>query len=227
MKVNCRSRYKLFGRKRKGFSLIEVGVSLILVGIISTTILSVYDRNMESAIDSTLKMNAFSVAREKLEEILAYDKVEESVDYGTTEMPPYIEWTTKVVPFYDQWSESMWVKAISIADYYDTKGEVQTVELEKWISKISKKQMETIAKQKDIEVWQLEQQLKQGNYQPEGEETPFEQAPGDQDSPTEPPAEQDPANPQPEGRPKDNRLPNIPYKPNGEIDWEKLFEMLS
>ncbi len=213
----------LFRRQRRGFSLIEAGVSVVLLGIISSSILIVLDRNMAVATESTLKMEAFWVARENLEEILAQKTVTEDVEYGTSEKNDLIQWTKRVEPFYEDATGEMWLKAVSIAEFYNTDGELEEVKLEKWLSPLSDKQLEVLAKRKDIEVWELEQQLQQGEYNA-GDE--FDDLPGD-DMPSDRPDGTEMDNPSDRQQPdRRSDRPEIPYNPDGTINWEELFKRL-
>jgi hypothetical protein len=94
-------------------------------------------------------MQAFDVARENMEKLLADDSVEESVEYGSSDRYPGIKWQTTVETFHEPLTSRMWVKAVCSAEYTDTEGETQTVELIHWLTDVTKQQLLEIMKAKE------------------------------------------------------------------------------
>jgi prepilin-type N-terminal cleavage/methylation domain-containing protein len=137
----------------KAFSLVEVVTALAILALISSSVLVVVNRCMASAADSTLRMNAFEVARENMETLLYSDLVFEKVEYGVSDRSPGIRWQTTVEPFYEPITNRMWIQAVCVAEYVDSAGNEQKVELTDWLTDVSKEQMLQI----------LEQQQKQGD----------------------------------------------------------------
>jgi hypothetical protein len=88
-------------------------------------------------------MQAFEVARDNMETLLSKDSVEEMVEYGSSDKYPEIQWQTTVEMFYEPVMEQMqiWVRAICSAEYTDTAGEVQTIELTHWLTGLTKEQL--------------------------------------------------------------------------------------
>ena len=125
----------------KGFTLIEVMAALIILAIISSSVLVVINRCVASAADSALRMQAFEVARENMVKLLASELVEETVEYGESDKYPEISWQTVVETFYEPITARMWVRAVCSAEYNDTKGETQTVELAHWLTDVTKEQL--------------------------------------------------------------------------------------
>lgn len=130
--------------KRSGFSLPEVVASLIILAFVSSSVLVILDRCMTSAARLTLRMQAFEVARENMEMLLASTSVEEIVEYGSSEKYPEIQWQTVVETFSGPEEDRMWVRAVCSAEYFDTQGETQKVELTHWLTYLTKEQMEKI-----------------------------------------------------------------------------------
>ena len=131
----------------RGFSLIEVTTALLILAIIGTSVLVVVNRAIESVIDSQLKMEAFELARENMENILASSSVKESIEYGISEINPDIEWETAIENFYEPTTNRMWIRARCSVSYFDSKDAEQKVELEHWLTSLSKQQMLQILEQ--------------------------------------------------------------------------------
>jgi len=131
-----------------GFSLVEVVTALAIVALMCSSVLVVIDRSLAKVVESSLKMQAFEVAREKMEEILAGPVVYESVEYGTSERYPDVSWQTTVETFYEPCKSQMWARAVCAAEYIDSEGETQTVELRHWLNSITKEQMLKLIEQK-------------------------------------------------------------------------------
>jgi type II secretory pathway pseudopilin PulG len=139
------------GTKEKAFSLAEVIAALMILAFISTSVLVVINRYMASAANSVLRMQAFEVARRNMEELISLDSVSESVEYGNSEMFPDIRWETSVETFYEPVTAKMWIQGICTAEYDDSEGEVQTVELTHWLTDVSKAELLQILAQRQEE----------------------------------------------------------------------------
>jgi len=124
----------------KGFSLIEVMAATGILAIVCSSVLVVVNRSMVAAANSKLKMQAFEVAREKMEELLTSDTASEMAAYGISEQYPGIRWQTVVEPFYEPVGQRVWLRAVCTAQYYDAEGAEQKVELTHWLASLSKKQ---------------------------------------------------------------------------------------
>lgn len=146
-KLNIKSYMLSF---RSAFSLVEATTSLVLLALICSTVLVVINRCMESAADSTARCQAFEVARENMEKILASDSVEEMVEFGYSEKYPEVEWQTTIESFYEPISSRMWIRAVCYADYTDSAGQLQNVELTHWLTSLSEKQMIQMINQKKM-----------------------------------------------------------------------------
>jgi hypothetical protein len=116
---------------------------------------------MASAADSVLRMQAFMVAREKLERILASNSVKEMIEYGTSEKYPDIEWETTVETFYESVTSKMWVRAVCLAEYIDAEGENQTVELTHWLTDLNEQQIQELMKQEQLSPEQILETIQQ------------------------------------------------------------------
>lgn len=138
--------------KPGAFSLLEVLTALAILALISSSVLVVINRCVVSTTDSVLKMQAFEVARENMETLLSRDSVEETVEYGTSEKYPGIQWQTVVETFYEPITSSMWLRGVCSAEYMDTTGDSQTVELIHWLTGLTKEQLMQIMNQQDEEL---------------------------------------------------------------------------
>jgi len=128
----------------KGFSLPEVMAALTILALASVSVLVVIDRCMASAADSQLRMHAFEVARDNMEKLLAASSVKETVEYGSSDKYPEIQWQTVVETFSEPVTSKMWIQAICSAEYTDTEGQTQTVELTHWLTGLTEAQAKQI-----------------------------------------------------------------------------------
>lgn len=173
--MKCCSKKILFLAlpQRKAFSLVEAVTALIILGLVCSSVLVVINRCLAGAADSELRMRAFEVARENMEKLLASESVAEISDYGESEKYPEIQWQTMVETFYEPLTSRIWFQAICSAQYTDTEGDGQTIELAHWLTEVSKAQ--------------LIQMIKEGQ---EGASEPNE--PSDPNAPSEPNGPSDP-----------------------------------
>lgn len=152
-------RYTLYAKT--AFTLTEVMTALVILAIVSSSVLVVINRCVASAADSALHMQAFEVARENMEKLLASDSVEETTDYGDSDKYPEIKWQTVVETFYEPITARMWVRAVCSAEYTDSIGETQTVELIHWLTDVTKGQllqiMEQQQEQQEEQEWLADQ----------------------------------------------------------------------
>lgn len=132
---------------RKGFSLMEAMAALIILALVSSGVLVVINRCMASAANLAIRMQAFEVARENMETLLSMDSVEETVEFGSSDKYPEVRWQNTVEMFYEPITARMWVRAVCSAEYTDTEGEVQTVELTHWLTDLTKMQLIQMIKQ--------------------------------------------------------------------------------
>lgn len=144
----------------RGFTLLEVLAALAILALTSSSVLLVIDRCVTSASDSTLRMEAFELVRENLEKILLLDAVEENADYGISDKYPGISWQTVIEGFSEPLSSQMWVRAVCSADYLDSKGEKQKVELVHWLTQLTDQQAGQLVDQQDLEKLEMEQVMK-------------------------------------------------------------------
>jgi len=155
-------RQAVIRRKERAFSLVEAATAVIILAIVSAVVVVVINNCITSAADSQLRMQAFEVARENMEKLLASDVVKETTDFDTSDKYPEIKWQTVVEPFYEPITNRMWIRGVCTAEYTDTNGETQTVELTHWLTDVTKAQLLQIIankeKQKE-EVTSISQQL--------------------------------------------------------------------
>jgi len=96
-------------------------------------------------------MQAFEVARENMERLLALQSVEETVEYGDSEIYAEITWQTVVETFYEPITARMWLRGVCSAQYIDSEGQEQTVELTHWLTDLTKNQLLDIMSREDEE----------------------------------------------------------------------------
>jgi prepilin-type N-terminal cleavage/methylation domain-containing protein len=141
------------------FTLVEVMTALVILAIISSSVLVVINRCMASSADSALRMQAFEVARDNMEALLSKDSVNEMAEFGSSVKYPEIQWKTIVEVFYEAGTEQIWVRAICSAEYTDTAGEVQTIELTHWLTGLTKEQLIQMIEEKQKEKGQLTEEV--------------------------------------------------------------------
>ncbi len=145
--------------RESGFTLLEVLTSLAILGLVCSSTLLVINRCINSAADSALRMEAFQIARENLEQVLVRDSVEESVDYGISEVYPNISWQTVIEVFPEPVNGQMWVRAVSTAEYTDSKDQAQKIELIHWIAALTDQQAGAILNDEEMSQLEAEQVL--------------------------------------------------------------------
>jgi len=211
---------------KPAFSLVEVLTALAILALISSSVLVVINRCMASATNSTWKMQAFEVARENMEKLLCSDSVTETVEYGSSDKHPDIQWQSTVDSFYEPITERMWIRAICSAQYIDTEGQLQTVELTHWITDLTVEEAVRILEEKR----RLEEQRQQDDYEEKPAEEP-EEKPDEQpekksgDQPEEEPQEKPEERPQ--EKPEDSRPDWLPADWDDMTREEKLNWLLS
>ncbi len=142
-------RYTLY--TKPAFTLGEIVIALAILALISSSVLVVIGRCAASAADSELRMRALEVARENMEALLSGDSVKETIEYGQSDKYPEIEWQTVVETFYEPITVRMWIRGVCSAEYNDTEGELQTVELTHWLTDLTKEQLLQIMKNAEQE----------------------------------------------------------------------------
>jgi type II secretory pathway pseudopilin PulG len=145
-------------RKENAFSLVEAVTALVILAIVCSGVVVVISRCIASAADSQIRMQAFEVARENMEKLLASNLVKETTDFGNSDKYPEIKWQTVVETFYDPITARMWVRGVCSAEYTDTEGQTQMVELTHWLTDVTKEQLLQILANKEKEK-QQEQEL--------------------------------------------------------------------
>lgn len=141
------------------FTLLEVVTSLVILAFASSSVLIVMNRCMATAANSAFQTEAFRIARENLEKLLASDTLSEQVEYGTSDRYPDIAWRTVVEAFSEPATRQMWLRAVCSAEYIDSLGETQTVELVHWITPLTDQQAEQLLGEEDLETLAAEQLL--------------------------------------------------------------------
>lgn len=150
---------RTMNRKEKAFSLIEVTTALVILAIVSSGVVVVISRCIESAANSQLRMQAFEVARENMEKLLASGSVKETTEYGNSDKYPDIKWQTTVEVFYEPITARMWVRGVCSAEYTDVGDQTQTVELTHWLTDVTKEQLLQIMANKEKEKQKAQEEL--------------------------------------------------------------------
>jgi hypothetical protein len=125
---------------RAGAILVEVLAALMILAFVCSSVVLVVDRCMVSAANSSLRMEAFRLARENMEKVLASDSVTETVEYGRSDIYPDVSWQTQIEAFSEPVTQKMWIRAVCSAEYTDSESQKQTVKLEHWVTELTDQQ---------------------------------------------------------------------------------------
>lgn len=174
----CRARkiqYTIRNTREKAFSLLEVVTALAILALISSSVLVVINRSITSTANSMLRMQAFEIARENMETLLSKSSAKEMDEYGYSDRYPEIQWQTTVETFYEPITSRMWIQAVCSAEYTDTQGQLQKVELTHWLTDLSKRELLELMEEKEKEKERLAKLAEQGEAEQEAQEkTPDE-----------------------------------------------------
>jgi len=146
--MKCFSKTRL---NKTAFSLVEVLTALSILALISSSVLVVISRSAASGADSALRMQAFEVARENMEKLLSLQSVEEMAEFGESDLYPQITWETVVETFYEPITSGMWLRGVCSAQYIDSEGFEQEVELTHWLTDLTENQLLDIKSREDAE----------------------------------------------------------------------------
>ena len=148
---------KIYKKKYRAFTLIEAVMAIAILAAITSSVLVVMNRCVTAAIDIRVKTQAFEIARENMEKLLASASLSDMTEYGYSEQNPDIEWQTVVQSFYEPVTSRMWMEAVCSATYPDTNNEQQTVELTHWLTDLTKEQVLKILDQQTREAEFMDQ----------------------------------------------------------------------
>jgi type II secretory pathway component PulJ len=148
---------KINKKNYSAFTLIEAVMAVAILAAITTSVLVVMNRCVTAAIDIRIKMQAFEIARENMEKLLASASLSDMTEFGYSEQNPDIEWQTAVQSFYEPVTSRMWMEAVCSATYYDSKNEQQKVELTHWLTDLTKEQILKILDQQTREAEFMDQ----------------------------------------------------------------------
>jgi hypothetical protein len=118
--------------------------AITLLAFICVSVWLVLERCMAAAVNSTQRMRAFEIARDNMEKLLGADSVQETTEYGTSEKFPDIRWQTTVESFSEPITSHMWVRGVCSAEYTDSAGTPQNVELTNWLTNLSESQAQQL-----------------------------------------------------------------------------------
>ena len=157
MKCFFNTKRYFASRPVSGFSFPEVMAALVILAFVGTNVMVIISRNMASVADLSVRMQAFEVARDNMENLLGSETVSEQVEYGFSEKYPDIEWQTVVESFYEPMTNRLWIQAVCLAEYEDSSGEIQKVEFAHWLTNLTKKQVIAILNKMNAEQQSLEE----------------------------------------------------------------------
>jgi type II secretory pathway pseudopilin PulG len=162
--MSCRSEYPVSSQgltlsRRCAFTLIESMVAVTLLAFIGASVWLVVERCMISAADSVQRMRAFEIARENMEQLLGASSVQKMTEYGINEKFPDIRWQTTVESFYEPIGSRMWIRAVCSAEYTNSAGETQNVELTHWLTDLTDEQIQQLTQYDESQKQSLAQYI--------------------------------------------------------------------
>lgn len=147
------SNYNLLSKRNcKGFTLLELLATLVIIAVITSSVVIVMNKCLEATINYKLRGQAFQVARDNMENLLNTSALKESAEFGISEVFPAIQWEIVVEVFNEPIKSSMWLQARSLASYTDTEGELQTIEFTEWITALTGPQSDLVKDQREREL---------------------------------------------------------------------------
>ncbi|ARN57832.1 type II secretion system protein [Sedimentisphaera salicampi] len=148
---------KTLSQNRKAFTLLESMAALFVMGIVTTGVMVTISNCIDSMTDMRLEQEAVKLARENMEYLLAEKDVREYVESGVDEYNPNLSWEmgyeVKTFPETDQ----QWIKAFSMVEFYNSDNELDSVELENWLAKLSMRESQQLEEQRQLEQEYLDQ----------------------------------------------------------------------
>jgi hypothetical protein len=118
-----------------------VTAALVVLALAGSAVVVVVNRGVAEAADLELRRQALETARRNIEDLLSGDSVAETVEYGSSDVYPGIEYQKVVEAFYEPITSRMWIKATCAAEYTDSSNEVRAVELTHWLTDLTRQQM--------------------------------------------------------------------------------------
>lgn len=134
-------------------------MALSILALISSSVWVVIDRSVRSMTDLEMQMHAFEIARENMETLLSKSSATETTEYGSSDKYPDIQWKTVVETFYEPIESQVWLRGTCTAEYFDSNGEKQTIELSHWLTGLTEAQLLQLSKQDEAEQQMLEDQF--------------------------------------------------------------------
>jgi len=131
----------------------------VLLAFITVSVWVVLNRCMVSSADMVQRMRAFETARQNMEKLLGSESVKEITEYGISEKFSDIRWQTTVESFYEPITSRMWIQAVCTAEYSDSAGQVQNVELTHWLTDLTKEQLQRLLANMELMEAQLVQHI--------------------------------------------------------------------
>lgn len=125
----------------RGFSLMETLVAIQILALMCTGIVVVMNRCLETVTNLSREAEAMEEARGQMERVLAQASVHESVESGTSDRFPGIEWQTVVEVFDEPVQGTTWAQAVCSSQYEDANGETQTLRLTCWLTRLTEAQL--------------------------------------------------------------------------------------
>lgn len=149
LKMSYFKKHNRILKSQKAFTLVEVTVAIMILGIITFSVLVIMSNCIAATKEMQVQTQAFELARENMERILASEYVTEMTEFGQHPNNPDIEWSTVVEHFYEPITNKMWVQAVCRATYIDGDNETQTIELTHWITNLSEAMTRAVEKQNE------------------------------------------------------------------------------
>jgi len=182
------------------------------------------NRCIDSTLDIDLRTQAFKIARDNMEHLLGFENVGITVEFGTSEENPDIEWELTIESFKEPATQDPWLRATSKASFTAASGEREDIELEHWLTDLSEDEAEKLDEQK-----LLEEEFMEENKEKSEEEDPDPEEEEEEEEKEKKP----PLTPEEIAKLKQDYINGlvspdqvIEYHTNGQISTAVLFDIL-
>lgn len=126
-------------------------MTIVVIALIAGSAMTILDNLVGAMLDIRLHADAYETVRQNMETLLSLANVQDTVEYGVSEMHPEIQWQTVIEPFFEPITNAMWMRAICSASYTDSKGQYQEIELEHWLTNLPANVVRQIIQQQKAE----------------------------------------------------------------------------
>ena len=75
-------------------------MTIVVIALIAGSAMTILDNLVGAMLDIRLHADAYETVRQNMETLLSLANVQDTVEYGVSEMHPEIQWQTVIEPFF-------------------------------------------------------------------------------------------------------------------------------